>query len=433
VGVFTQSTIFAQNVLMQAFWYTIGSAADLKFTTGQYYNGTDGADVTTLLSCSRASIGYAQTAAGTLTQFASNTLRITDLGLLVEDARTNLARSSQDMSNATYWSYNNLTTTANAATAPDGTTTATKIIQTAGGGAQQHETYTFLGVGTAASYTWSVYLKAAELNFGFLKANVNNIASVVTLVVDLTTGASNVNNSGPAAGVSTSVTALANGWYRLTITADNVDSANNFLACGPLTTFTPTYFAGNPIDTSTGTNGIYAWGAQQELGAFASSYIPTTTAAATRAADAINCASTLDTVLSTLPTSVVMDVRTLALPPVSDPRFLNSSSNADSMLNISSILDTRVGAYVQTGDHSLQVDLGNSLTFTGGVKVGGSMNSSGRSVVGGGGTVATDAFFSVMASPVQIGRLPYMYGYIRRLTAWNSRLADATLQGLTAP
>ena len=29
--------------------------------------------------------------------------------------------------------------------------------------------------------------------------------------------------------------------------------------------------------------------------------------------------------------------------------------------------------------------------------------------------------------------LPICYGYIRRLTVWNTRLADATLQALTAP
>ena len=47
------------------------------------------ADFTPYLSCTRASTGYAQTAAGTLTSFAANTLRRTDKGLLIEEARTN--------------------------------------------------------------------------------------------------------------------------------------------------------------------------------------------------------------------------------------------------------------------------------------------------------------------------------------------------------
>ena len=53
------------------------------------YNDDGVVDAYTYLSCSRASIGYAKTQAGTLTQFGNNQLRITDLGLLVEDARTN--------------------------------------------------------------------------------------------------------------------------------------------------------------------------------------------------------------------------------------------------------------------------------------------------------------------------------------------------------
>ena len=65
--------------------------------TGTYDGTAEGVDVTDFLSCTRASIGYAQTAAGILTQFAANALRITDLGLLVEDARTNLHSTKPDV------------------------------------------------------------------------------------------------------------------------------------------------------------------------------------------------------------------------------------------------------------------------------------------------------------------------------------------------
>ena len=69
-------------------WQLPGSSVDLSFTSNHYYPTNR---VTDYLSCSRASIGYAKNADGTLTQFGNDTLRIgVGTGLLVEDARTNI-------------------------------------------------------------------------------------------------------------------------------------------------------------------------------------------------------------------------------------------------------------------------------------------------------------------------------------------------------
>ena len=67
-------------------------SVDMDFVNGRYYGGT----TASLLSCSRASIGYAKNADGTLTQFGNDTLRISvGTGLLVEDARTNVVLMEQ--------------------------------------------------------------------------------------------------------------------------------------------------------------------------------------------------------------------------------------------------------------------------------------------------------------------------------------------------
>lgn len=64
------------------------AGADLYFANGLYYAGTP-TSVGSVISTSRASSGYAQTVAGALLSFSSNVPRITDQGLLVEEARTN--------------------------------------------------------------------------------------------------------------------------------------------------------------------------------------------------------------------------------------------------------------------------------------------------------------------------------------------------------
>jgi hypothetical protein len=70
--------------------------------------------------------------------------------------------------------------------------------------------------------------------------------------------------------------ALTGGWYRIAFSATGVIAANSN-RCGIF----PARVAG-----ATGT--VYAWGFQPENATFPSSYIPTTTAAVTRAADALS-------------------------------------------------------------------------------------------------------------------------------------------------
>jgi hypothetical protein len=70
-----------------------------------------------------------------------------------------------------------------------------------------------------------------------------------------------------------------------------------------------------------------------------------------------------------------------------------------------------------------------------GVKIGICGNAAGRSLVNGGLTVASDASpFSYAGAPQKLGYPTNMLnGLYRRLTCWNSRLSDGSLQGFTAP
>jgi hypothetical protein len=84
---------------------------------------------TTTASQVFAPLTYAETRGGQLLTFGANEPRVTDKGLLVEEAGSNLLLRSQEFDNAA-WTRPNSTVTADAAIAPDGTLTADLLTAT---------------------------------------------------------------------------------------------------------------------------------------------------------------------------------------------------------------------------------------------------------------------------------------------------------------
>jgi hypothetical protein len=413
--------------LLSTDWWLADSSVDLKFTTGQYYDGADGADVTTLLSCSRASIGYAQTAAGTLTQFAANELRITDKGLLIENTRENSTRSSQDFSDAWWTKYNS--SIGSTTTAPDGTNTAQKLVADTAPGTYHMVEASSSGSGSRLTLT--LYMKAAGYNYAFLRGG-QGLSNDSSILIDLTNGTivdSATSGSG-APGLVTSVETLANGWYRARITSSSAMALFDF---GPVPTSSPTWSSeARPLFAGDGSSGVYFWGIQCESGTFPSSYIPTTSAAATRAGDLVTFAGSLDTVMNASPASIVVDVK------YEVPSSFVSSSFARI---VTSYPANGIPFFVVGGDTSLGStdNSSNTLnttitgTFTAGVKIGLAYTSGARSLTGGGAAVASDANGDMANSMKLRDTANHEFFYYRRLTVWNTKLADATLQGFTNP
>lgn len=223
-------------------------------------------------SFARASIGTAVNSAGTIITFASGQPRITDLGLLIEESRTNLFLRSQDFT--TTWSPSAANITGNAAVAPDGTMTASLVVPQVS--ATDHYVSQAITT-TAAGYAISWYAKPNGYSkVGWREASVSGAYATFNL-----TGAGSVISTSGATGAINSV---GGGWYRVSIVFTGAASSQ----LQTLYVLPTAYTSGDPhliTPAGDGVSGAYFWAAQGELGGFPTSYIPTTSAAATRAAD----------------------------------------------------------------------------------------------------------------------------------------------------
>jgi hypothetical protein len=224
------------------------------------------------LTFTRTSTATRVNASGLIESVSSGVPRLDYLGstcpkILLEPQRSNISPWSQDFTNASWYKRANIGITSNAIAAPDGTTTADKLAPTDNNVVD----YGVFDIVTSGLNTYSVFAKKGEMNYVFIgKDNSFNTDGVF---FNLNTGAISSNPS----SYSATITDYGNGWYRCSVYfATNV----SYFFINPSVNGTSFNFSGQSG------NGIYIWGAQAEVGAYATSYIPTTSAAVTRLADA---------------------------------------------------------------------------------------------------------------------------------------------------
>lgn len=209
--------------------------------------------------------GVMRTAPSGLARYDFDPVTGLSKGLLIEGAGQNLITYSQDMSG---WTVANGTITGNAATAPDGTTTANQFVSAAGAAAHffQRDSTT-----TAVVHTVSIFAKYDSVQYLYLDAYTSTASPAA--VFDLQNG-----TLVSTTGIAATITPIGSGWYRCSMT---------FTAEAGITQIRlfPTTSSGGASYTGDGIHGVYAWGAQLETGSVATSYIPTTTTPLSRVAD----------------------------------------------------------------------------------------------------------------------------------------------------
>lgn len=187
--------------------------------------------------------------------------------LLLEPQRTNSALFSEQINNAA-WGKLNVTVSANQAVGPDGTTSADLVYPTTTGVDRVIEQLPVAVIGQ--TWTSSFFVKASGFSWVLIYA-----PNLVTCWFNASTGVFGTIG----AGATATVLGQVNGYWRISLTG-TVASSNAYLYVGPADA------NGTTTATANGTNGILIWGCQLEQGAYATSYIPTLGASATRGEDA---------------------------------------------------------------------------------------------------------------------------------------------------
>lgn len=203
-------------------------------------------------------------------------------GLTLEPSRTNKVRRSEDFSASTVWTVARASISTNAATAPDGASTADKLVEDATV-SNSHYLFATVTISAGVALAYSVFAKTAGESRG-LRMFVQNAAgtSVASYSFNVDTGTVTVVAAlGSAVAVMATIVAYANGWYRCAIVGTVGATTTSARVLAALES------GGTYVYTGDGASGVYLWGAQAEAGVYPSSYIPTTTASVTRAADAL--------------------------------------------------------------------------------------------------------------------------------------------------
>ena len=193
--------------------------------------------------------------------------------ILLEPQRTNLALQSSSFDSAT-WTKTALTVTANTTISPSGIQDADTIL--GNGTSSSRGVSQIISVTSGTTYSTSFYVKKNTNNFVQILFSGAIFSTNVWANFDLNSGV--LGSVGSAA--TASIESVGDGWYRCTIVATATATSSNSLFLNLVTSATSIRNESNTLSTS-----VYLWGFQSEAGAYATSYIPTTTASVTRNAD----------------------------------------------------------------------------------------------------------------------------------------------------
>lgn len=353
-------------------------------------------------------------------------------GLLVEESRTNLITWSEQLDQSG-WQKNNVSISANTFPSPLGDLSADAVTENVDT-AQNHFLRAAGALVTAGqTYSASIFVKE---NPGSAKRYLvvrllGGFSPSASINVDIE--AKTIGNSNGIVTGSANITSLSNGYVRIAFSA--VAASSTTAQMDVLIANGSTALAGSQYNGD-GVSGFIVWGAQLEAGAFPSSYIPTTTAQVTRAADV--CVGAVSGVISpsqgTLYTEATIPMVTLASAAVIAD--LNDGAQA----RISTFVNTNGDArgLVQTSAGTQAHIAPGVIPSAGAVRRQALAYATNDVALSSNGVLGTDTV-AVMPTSItslnigtRAGAQSALNGHIKRVTYFHARLTDAQLQLLTS-
>ena len=158
-----------------------------------------------------------------LTFARASTGTIVNADGLIEEVPYNKLQYSNDFSNGVWvtGSYGNLPTlTANSISNPLNGLVDAWLASFSAAGTQGRLLQVFTGLSVGIPYTYSMYIKAGT------KTSVTIYSDTASVGFNAVYNLSNGTITSMSSGVTATITAMTNGWYRLTLTSNIVSSGN---------------------------------------------------------------------------------------------------------------------------------------------------------------------------------------------------------------
>lgn len=388
-----------------------------------------------LITFTRASAAWRFNASGILVQEGNNVPRydydpvtLQSRGMLVEEAATNLCTYAADFSNAA-WTKTGISLVAGSALGPDGASSMWKLVESAATGSHGLIRNNNVTVGENSAVTMWFVLKAAERRYGRVRL-ATNIGFLSEVRFDLVAGKV-VNSAGAVIGDLEPYG--GSGCWRVALTATTQAGSTILTGSGVYFWDTPTGGSGG-VDayTGDGVSGILCFAAQVEQRAFASSYVTTTSAIATRAAETASITALSKFGFNPAEGTFIVDAE--GVQPNAKYAFCVSDGTTNNMMGVSRQGTSVLQARVTTG--GVVVGIGLSSSYNGErVKVGLTYGQGVHDACLNGGVVLSAVSGTPVVNTLRVGSLTnvgQVGGWIRSLRYYPRRLSNAELQALTA-